>query len=95
MICWLAKALDARAYIGIARGGNRDDASEKTAAEAKGRRMDLSAYVCDGCMKTLRWFFVGPATERMRARVSCVSMGGATVTFSHRLADALRSLPAE
>jgi hypothetical protein len=94
MICWLAKALDARGDIGIARGGNRDGASEKTAAEAKGPRMDLSAYVCDGSMKTLRWFFVGAATKRMRA-VSCVSTGGATVTFSHRLAAALRSLPSE
>ena len=93
MICGLAKALDARADI--ARGGNRDDASEKTAAEAKGPRMDLSAYVCDGSMKTLRWFFAGAATKRMRARVSCLSTGGATVTFAHRLAAALRSLPAE
>jgi hypothetical protein len=36
MICRLAKALDARGDIGIASGGNRGDASEKTAADSEG-----------------------------------------------------------
>ena len=95
MICWLAKALDARGDIGIARGRNRDDANDKTAAEAKGPRMDLSAWVCDGSMKTLRWFFVGAATKRMRARVSCVSTECPRLPSHPLLAAALRSLPAE
>ena len=59
--------------------------------------MDLSAYVFDpfheGAMLVrCRW----AATQRARARVcvSYVSTGGATVTFSHWVAAALRSLPA-
>ena len=48
-------------------------------------------------MRTLHWFFVAAATERARARVSVspVSIRAATVTFPHRSAAALCSLPAE
>jgi hypothetical protein len=60
--------------------------------------MDLSAHVFDtlhedAALVLCRW----AATERMRTRVyvSFVATGGATVTFWHRLAAALRSLPAE
>jgi hypothetical protein len=59
--------------------------------------MDLSAYVFDpfheGAMLVrCRW----AATKRVRARfyVSYLSTGEATVTFSHWVAAALRSLPA-
>src|SRR5271165_878182 len=47
-------------------------------------------------IRTLRWSSVEAAPERMRDRVyvSFVSTGGATVTFSHRLTAASRSLPA-
>ena len=43
-------------------------------------------------MRTLRWSFAG-ATERVRVRG--VSTRGATVTFSYRLAGALRPIPVE
>src|ERR1700686_336289 len=48
-----------------------------------------------GCpfMRMVRWSLAGTAMER--ARVRGVSTRGATVTFSHRLAGALRPLPAE
>jgi hypothetical protein len=75
MICWLAKALDARGDIGIARRGNRDDASEMTAAEAKAPRMNLSAHVCDGSMKTLGRFFVG-ARDQTHARPPFMPLDG-------------------
>ena len=67
------------------------------ATEAKGPRMGLSAYDFDALHEDANWSSVGVTTERVRARVyvSYVWTGGATVTFSHRLAAAVRSLPAE
>lgn len=72
-------------------------ASDKAVAGAKGPRMDLPSYVSMPSMRTLRWSFVGAATERVRARVYVlrVSERGATVIFSHRLAAVLRLLPVE
>jgi hypothetical protein len=81
----------------VALGGDRVDASDKTAAEAKGLGWISGPAFSMPSMRTLRWAFVGAATERARARVyvSPDSTRGATATFSHRSMAALGSLPAE
>jgi len=53
-------------------------------------RLELSTYAF---MRTLRWCVAGAATERVTIRG--VSTKGSTITCSHRLAGALRLLPAE
>jgi hypothetical protein len=50
--------------------------------------MELSAYALHADAALAHWPFPGAATERVRVR-------GTTVTFSHRLAGALRPLPEE
>ena len=66
------------------------DAGDKAAAEAKDPRMELSAYALheDAALVLCR--------GRHGTRKSPRCLGeGATVTFPHRLAGALRPLPAE
>jgi hypothetical protein len=67
------------------------DAGDKAAAEAKDPRMELSAYALH---ETLRWSFAGAATERVKVPGALTRGTPITFTFSHRLAAALRPLPA-
>ena len=55
--------------------------------------MELSAYALHEDAALAHWPFPGAATERVRVRG--VLARGTTVTFSDRLADALRPLPEE
>ena len=94
---WLARDGSERVMISASpMAAIADGANDKAAVEAKGPRMKLSACVFDAFHKDAA-SCVGAATEGVRARfyVSYLSTGEATVTLSHRLAAALRSLPVE
>jgi hypothetical protein len=66
------------------------DAGDKAAAEAKDPLMERSTYALHD---TLRGSFAAAGTERVRVRG--FSTRETTVTFSHRLAGALRPISAE
>jgi hypothetical protein len=63
MICWDWTRDD----IGVARGGDRGDASNKTAAEARGPRMGSRPTFSMAAIRTLRWCSVEAVTEHVLA----------------------------
>jgi hypothetical protein len=67
------------------------DAGDKAAAEAKDPRMSCWPTPF---MRTPRWCFARAATERVKVPGALTGETSITFTFSHRLAAALRPLPA-